>query len=520
VTVTLPGRPLSDPISLLVASEHHPVTVTGTLEPVSVDLAHTYRLSKKQKRPTIELSDVKSYAYGDEDGSIGIWAAGGAGWFALRPSEAYTDVWNEMTEAVQALFFIVDAYQTPRKKGKGRSAVSLPEYTARELFDKYATEMLDDDSEIQEAMELVHRHREFLISSMLTGTEGMAWSGNPLYKHLYKKFPGDFTRIRQRLAGPDKTVKKVSPPSVHTRQTSVDSASTTSSLKRKRGRPPKNLPSDVVSIDSNSAAISALEEKHSEERASKPIKSKAKGATRFKTQSGGSVKSSAPVSGTETPEIPESQPEAQTQDSDSDAQPQRRKRKSALRLKPNKPSKGPPRSSNAVVEEEDDELEPRFSPGPNGKRKRDEPNGTTRNSKRRSSRYEVDEGIDIPASPSSEEVTDSPDAELGATDTSLPLRLNHRPDPVQEDTWICALDGCTHKVYAASLPESQKLIREHYALHAYDDDERVQLVKRLEAPSMPVSHLMEKVRIQARLEGFPGSRVAGTRFPEPLRTKY
>jgi hypothetical protein len=300
----------------------------------------------------------------------------------------------------------------------------------------------------------------------------------------------------------------------------VDSASTTSSLKRKRGRPPKNLPSDVVSIDSNSAAISALEEKHSEERASKPIKSKAKGATRFKTQSGGSVKSSAPVSGTETPEIPESQPEAQTQDSDSDAQPQRRKRKSALRLKPNKPSKGPPRSSNAVAEEEDDEPEPRFSPGPSGKRKRDEPNGTTRNSKRRSSRYEVDEGIDIPASPSSEEVTDSPDAELGATDTSLPLRLNHRPDPVQEDTWICALDGCTHKVYAASLPESQKLIREHYALHAYDDDERVQLVKRLEAPSMPVSHLMEKVRIQARLEGFPGSRVAGTRFPEPLRTKY
>lgn len=128
----------------------------------------------------------------------------------------------------------------------------------------------------------------------------------------------------------------------------------------------------------------------------------------------------------------------------------------------------------------------------------------------------------MPTSPSSEEVAGSPasDAVPGATDTELPLRLNHERDPIQEDTWVCALDGCTHKVYAASLPESQKLIREHYALHAYDDDDRVQMVKKLQAPSLPVNHLMEKVRIQARLEGFPGSRVAGTRYPEPVRQRY
>jgi hypothetical protein len=61
-------------------------------------------------------------------------------------------------------------------------------------------------------------------------------------------------------------------------------------------------------------------------------------------------------------------------------------------------------------------------------------------------------------------------------------------------------------VYQASQPGSQRLIREHYALHAYDDDERVQLVKKLQHPSLPVGHLMERVRSQARSDGFPGSR--------------
>ena len=523
VTITLPGKPLDEPVSILVASEHYPVTVTGKLEAVPDELSHAYLLPKKAKRPYIEVSDVKSYAYGTyEDGAVEIWAAGGAGWFAISSSGTGLETYNETTEAVKLLFFIVDAYQTPRKTGKGKNATVLPDYTARELFEKYASEMLDEDSEAQEAMELFHRYRDFLIESMLTGKEGVAWSGNPLYKHLYKKFPSDFTRIRQRLSGPEKGVRKERPPAppLHARQPSLDSDSTTSSLKRKRGRPPKSASSDVISVDSNSTTNSRANNKRSAESRNESSKAKTRVAARSTRQNGGSVKSSAPVSGTPTPEIPESQPEQQTQDSDTDSLPRRRNRKSALRLKPNKPSKGPPKSSNLPLDDEDDEPAPPSSPAPTGKRKRDEPNGTTKGSKRRSSRYEVDEGIDIPASPSSEEIADSPDAELGAIDISLPLRQGHRLDPVQEGTWICALDGCMHKVYGASLPESQNLIKEHYALHAYDDDDRVQLVKRLEQPSMPVSHLMEKVRMQARLEGFPGSRVAGTRFPEPLKTRY
>jgi len=196
-----------------------------------------------------------------------------------------------------------------------------------------------------------------------------------------------------------------------------------------------------------------------------------------------------------------------------------RKRKSVLRPKAAKASKGahPGRGASPDDAECDQEVLDHLTSPTAGKRKLDE-DGEPRPSKRRNSQQEVDEGIDMPSSPDAP----SPDTMSGAMEEpshDLAVRLHHRPDAIQEDTWICALDGCPHKVYRASQPESQGLIREHYALHAYDDDSRMQLVRRLRAPSLPVNHLMEKVRLQAKLEGFPGSKVAGTRFPaQPHRT--
>ena len=113
----------------------------------------------------------------------------------------------------------------------------------------------------------------------------------------------------------------------------------------------------------------------------------------------------------------------------------------------------------------------------------------------------MDEGIGVPSnSPPSPPASNTDDVVAGAEDIDA-NNLRHEPDPVQEDTWTCALAGCNHKVYFASRPDSQKLMKEHYILHAYDDDERVQLVDRLKHSSLPVSHLMEKVRLQARAEG-------------------
>lgn len=85
--------------------------------------------------------------------------------------------------------------------------------------------------------------------------------------------------------------------------------------------------------------------------------------------------------------------------------------------------------------------------------------------------------------------------------------------------------SCTHKVYGPqNESETQRLIRHHYHLHAYDDDERVKMVKAIAEPSLPVNHLIERVRGQVRMEGLSSVKstlkTVGTRFPEPLVTKF
>ncbi|KAK5004677.1 hypothetical protein LTR28_008601, partial [Elasticomyces elasticus] len=113
---------------------------------------------------------------------------------------------------------------------------------------------------------------------------------------------------------------------------------------------------------------------------------------------------------------------------------------------------------------------------------------------------ENDVGIDVMSSPS-------------ASPTAAGLNLNIQcPAICQEnrgkagaagDAWLCPLDGCTQKVYAASLPKSKALIKEHYETHMYDGDERVQLVKSMEKPELPLTHLMSYMRDLARKEGLP-----------------
>lgn len=144
----------------------------------------------------------------------------------------------------------------------------------------------------------------------------------------------------------------------------------------------------------------------------------------------------------------------------------------------------------------------------------------------------------MPSSPASSDAVSGadaaetpPPAPADASEADLAIRLNHHPDPLQQDTWICALEGCMHKVYLASKPDSQQLIKDHFRLHIFDDDERVKLVKKLQAPSLPVRHLMERVRLQAAVDGIGpstaggsyvgpggilGSQVAGSRFPDPV----
>lgn len=498
------------PTTLLHASAHHPLVVTGRLRPLPKHLSHLY-LPQSQRSSPIQIAEVRSFSYGAyEDGSIGLWAGGKAGWFLVSPSASYESIYDSMTEAVKLLHFIADTYTSTRKIGKMPGGSSLGEYSATEMFALYASKVMRGKATADEAAEKVYEHRLFLLSSMITGKEGIAWSKNPLYVHLRQKFPSDRTRARERLFGAGNSRASAGRDVVApARRPSMESTSTSSSLKRKRGRPPKD--SDVISIASSSAASAGgkgrVGQMKNEVDSKPPAKAGSSGPTmsrQTRTRAG-----SQTAMQSATPETPPPQKE-DDEDSDIDAI-HPRNGKSALRLKPNVSSKGPTRSMLTTAKD---------ASQPDGRRRSSlAALHYTRHLDSAASRplkSELDEGISMPTSPSSTSQADGggPDTLPGATDA---LALNHTPDPIQQDTWICALAGCTHKVYAASTPASQALIRQHYALHACDDDERVQMVKELQAPSLPVGRLVERVRLQVKGEGFPGSRVAGTRFPEALK---
>ena len=519
VTVSLPVDHQSDPISLLQASEHHPLRVVGRLDPKGSDNAHcwqsNYAAGTSKKGVNIVVENVRMFAYGSyEDGGVEIWAAGLAGWYVIRPSRGYRDIFEDMREAVKLLYFIADAYRKTQPQGKGRQDSVDSEYTPGQIFKRYAGEFLGSADRALDARARVHKHADFLLCSMLAGKEGLT-SKNPIFRDLAKEFPMAVTHIRRRLAGKE----QMTGPTTVGCDGSVDSRSTSSSLKRKRVRPRRSLEEgDTISLALRSTgsslgvdspcSVASNSERRNQGRAKASINQ-------------GLARQAAPATTGEPPKPAVSE----DGDSSSDRTPSRESGNplSSLRLKPAKPTKGPQTAGKIPVGDPSDQDEPTMRMNPGASKRKHVSSAThARASGRRSRRILVDEGIDIPTSPDTSDEMASSDAEACAAnpdEIALAFRA-HKSHPIQEKSWVCALDGCTHTVYGAPCDRmTQRLIREHYALHAYDDDERVRLVKRLRAPSLPVDRLMEKVKTQAKLEGFPGSRFAGSRFPEHVKQR-
>lgn len=513
---------------LLQAAAGFPLTVVGQLEPLDEEDAHLYQRAPTTKRVNIALHNVSTFSYGQYgDGSTAIWAAGKAGWYVVKPGRGYKATYDKMVEAVNLLYFVADLYRAPRKEGKGKNATTLPDYTAQEVFDKYAAEELGS-SDAEDGRERVYEHKDFLISSMLAGKEGLLWSKFPLYTHLYSRFRNVFVQEKARMTRAQSGSTGMSKPSKsrEARQMSVDSASTSSTLKRKRGRTASSQV-EVISLDGTSDASSTAGnggDNAAKEQSLRQSRVVAKEKANLRRTRQNSVAESA------VDEAAEGQAMTPTAEDDTDEETKlrARKNKSSLRPRASKASKSAARKGSkgpTANDRDEDEPDPPSSPTGAVQRKQIDGSDPHHLPKRRNSRHHDDEGIDIPTSPSTDTASpDSRNTPLAQT-TDLALRgMAHVPDPLQEDTWICALDGCTHKVYAASHPDSQRLIREHYALHAYDDDERVRMVKKLQAPSLPAQHLMDKVRQQAKMEGFPGSfdgqRQMGSRYPNLIVQRY
>ncbi|GAB7357834.1 hypothetical protein MBLNU230_g0006t1 [Neophaeotheca triangularis] len=482
-------------ISLLLASEHNPLTLTGRVAAPTAKTRSLYlnagSIPKQGQRVVVE--SVKSFAYGQyPDGSIALWAAGKAGWFLLKPSRAYKPRFTEMTQAIEALYWLADHYREDGNSDPDTETVYAE-------LGRFASdnENLTDSVWAQVGRDMLVPHREFLLASMIGKKEGIEWAEKQLFREWCKRFPNELATVKERAFG--KPVAKKGNKASQSWQGSIDSAG---SLKRKRGRPPKA--SGDVGVDSSSTG-----RQNPVESVEKPKKGMPPPPSRGSRQPQGSRASSRLSATAQGPEGPTTEPTRTTTPSQDDSEDEHarhaQKGKSALRLKPAKASKGTsgkggkaPVSDNQEDGSDNDSDELVLNSPSLANAKKRKTSASPPNPSNPDDSSSSDEGIDIPSSPSS-----SAHAADTARSASATTRLPN--DPVQENTYTCPLDGCNHKVYLASEPASQKLIREHFALHAYDDDRRVQLVKRLALPGMGSGYLMQRVKERVAKEGFVGS---------------
>ncbi|EED22022.1 conserved hypothetical protein [Talaromyces stipitatus ATCC 10500] len=197
VKVLIPGK--SRYANLLATSPENPVRVIGCLNEVEEEQEHLV-IDENYLSKRIVIENVTHYAYGQHaDGEIGVWVAGQAGWFSILPAKGYKPMFNDMVEAVDLLYFLVDRHrnQRPRRKRRGR------EVTFEYLCDEYVTHTNGICEDGDDSAEVFYKHSSFLLSQMIQGREEVQWNETDVFNHLVKKFPDEYERILALQQKPD-----------------------------------------------------------------------------------------------------------------------------------------------------------------------------------------------------------------------------------------------------------------------------------------------------------------------------
>lgn len=85
----------------------------------------------------IELLNVRRYAYGQfEEGGVGIWAEGNAGWFLIEPAVEYQTIFAEMVEAIEMLYFLADNSKKHGTRQAGYKGSKGTDEQCQRLFKK------------------------------------------------------------------------------------------------------------------------------------------------------------------------------------------------------------------------------------------------------------------------------------------------------------------------------------------------------------------------------------------------
>ncbi|KAK2767007.1 hypothetical protein FQN54_006324 [Arachnomyces sp. PD_36] len=193
VKANLPGKPWL--ANVLTASENNPLEVSGRLEEVE-DSQRRLVKDKNYRSKRIVINNVKHFAYGQhEDGEVGIWVAGQAGWFLISPGKGYKAVYKEMVEAIDLLYFLADQYNEKDRKKKRKRLPGL-----KHLYREYVYHTNRRCADADDAAEIFEKHRVFIMSQMFQGREGIDWESTPLYAHMEKYYNEEFESIKESVS--------------------------------------------------------------------------------------------------------------------------------------------------------------------------------------------------------------------------------------------------------------------------------------------------------------------------------
>lgn len=190
VKVLIPGK--SRYANLLATSPENPVRVVGCLNEVEEEQEHLV-LDEDYTSKRIVIENVTHYAYGQHaDGEIGVWVAGQAGWYSILPAKGYRPVHNDMVEAIDLLYFLVDRHRHQQQRSKRKRRGGGPAF--EDLCDEYVNHTHGICEDGDDSAEIFYKHHSFLLSQMVQGREDVQWNETDIFSHLAKKFPEEYER--------------------------------------------------------------------------------------------------------------------------------------------------------------------------------------------------------------------------------------------------------------------------------------------------------------------------------------
>lgn len=96
-------------------------TVHGVLR--LTDIGKGKMTEREYKGRDVEVKGIRGFSIGD--GPIAIWAPGKAGWFEIRPAQAYQRIFSSIENAIDLYYTLTDIHSEAQENYKGKGKMVL-----------------------------------------------------------------------------------------------------------------------------------------------------------------------------------------------------------------------------------------------------------------------------------------------------------------------------------------------------------------------------------------------------------